>query len=104
MLHWQENPSLHIKIRIGENDDSFYQDYLVYFAEEKESANITLNQTINPLKFYYEGMLKRNFLCKSKRPCKVYSSRSLPALSGSRYLRQSDTGHDMRYPFTMIEK
>ncbi len=50
--------------------DSDIKDYLVYLAEEKESATSTLNQAINALKFYYGGMLKKKFLYEIKRPRK----------------------------------
>jgi site-specific recombinase XerD len=51
------------------NDDDI-KDYLLYLAEEKESATATINQAINALKFYYGAMLKRKFLYEIKRPRK----------------------------------
>jgi site-specific recombinase XerD len=51
------------------NDDNI-KDYLLYLAEEKESATATINQAINALKFYYGAMLKRKFLYEIKRPRK----------------------------------
>ena len=56
------------------NDDDI-KDYLLYLAEEKESATATINQAINALKFYYGGMLKKKFLYEIKRPRK---DRKLP--------------------------
>ncbi|MBM4141820.1 MAG: integrase [Nitrospira sp.] len=52
---------------ISDND---IKDYLLYLAEEKESATSTLNQAINALKFYYGTMLKRKFVYEVKRPRK----------------------------------
>jgi site-specific recombinase XerD len=51
-------------------NDSDIKDYLLYLAEEKESATSTLNQAINALKFYYGTMLKRKFVYEVKRPRK----------------------------------
>lgn len=51
------------------NDDDI-KDYLLYLAEEKESAAATINQAINALKFYYGTMLKKKFLYEIKRPKK----------------------------------
>ncbi len=50
--------------------DSDIKDYLLYLAEEKQSATATLNQAINALKFYYGSMLKKKFLHEIKRPRK----------------------------------
>lgn len=50
--------------------DSDIKDYLLYLAEEKQSATSTLNQAINALKFYYGSMLKRKFVYEVKRPRK----------------------------------
>ena len=47
-----------------------YKDYLLYLAEEKESATATINQAINALKFYYGSMLKKKFVYEVKRPRK----------------------------------
>ncbi len=59
---------------IGKNPseivDNDIKDYLVYLAEEKQSATSTLNQAINALKFYYGTMLKKKFLYDIKRPRK----------------------------------
>ena len=52
---------------INEND---IKDYLLYLAEEKQSATSTLNQAINGLKLYYATMLKRRFFYKVKIPMK----------------------------------
>ncbi|MEW6326279.1 MAG: site-specific tyrosine recombinase/integron integrase [Thermodesulfobacteriota bacterium] len=46
------------------------KNYLVYLADEKDSAASTLNQAINALKFYYGSMLKKKFLYEIKRPRK----------------------------------
>ena len=46
------------------------KDYLLYLAEEKQSATSTLNQAINALKFYYGSMLKKKFLYETQRPRK----------------------------------
>lgn len=51
-------------------NDHDVKDYLLYLAEEKESAASTLNQAINALKFYYGTMLKKKFVYKVKRPRK----------------------------------
>ncbi|MBU2623411.1 MAG: site-specific integrase, partial [Proteobacteria bacterium] len=45
-------------------------DYILYLAEEKESATATLNQAINALKFYYGTVLKKKFIYEIKRPRK----------------------------------
>jgi site-specific recombinase XerD len=50
--------------------DADIKDYLLYLAEEKESATATINQAINALKFYYGAMLKKKFLYEIKRPRK----------------------------------
>ncbi len=50
--------------------DNDIKDYLLYLAEERQSATATLNQAINALKFYYGAMLKRKFLYDIKRPKK----------------------------------
>ena len=47
-------------------NDSDIKDYLLYLAEERQSATSTLNQAINALKFYYGSMLKKSFCMKSK--------------------------------------
>jgi len=51
-------------------NDSDIKDYLLYLAEEKQSATSTLNQAINALKFYYGTMLKKKFMYEVKRPHK----------------------------------
>ena len=51
------------------NDDDI-KDYLLYLAEEKESATSTINQAINALKFYYGTILKKKFIYEVKRPRK----------------------------------
>ena len=51
------------------NDDDI-KDYLLYLAEEKESATATINQAINALKFYYGAMLKKKFVYEVRRPRK----------------------------------
>jgi hypothetical protein len=48
------------------NDDDI-KDYLLYLAEEKESATSTINQAINALKFYYGTILKKKFIYEVKR-------------------------------------
>ncbi|MDO9289884.1 MAG: site-specific integrase, partial [Thermodesulfovibrionales bacterium] len=58
------------------NDDDV-KDYLLYLAEEKESATATINQAINALKFYYGSMLKRKFVYEVKRPRKEVSVHNL---------------------------
>jgi len=50
--------------------DNDLKDYLLYLAEEKQSATATLNQAINALKFYYGSMLKRKFIYEVRRPRK----------------------------------
>ncbi len=55
--------------------DNDIKDYLVYLAEEKQSATSTLNQAINALKFYYGTMLKKEFVYEIRRPRK---DRKLP--------------------------
>lgn len=45
----------------SEITDSDVKDYLLYPAEERQSATSTLNQAINALKFYYGTMLKKKF-------------------------------------------
>jgi integrase/recombinase XerD len=50
--------------------ESDIKDYLLYLAEEKQSATSTLNQAINALKFCYGTMLKRKFVYEVKRPRK----------------------------------
>jgi hypothetical protein len=59
-----------VKKQSSEINDSDIKDYLLYLAEEKQSATSTLNQAINALKFYYGGMLKRKFVYEVKRPRK----------------------------------
>ncbi|MFH1335438.1 MAG: site-specific tyrosine recombinase/integron integrase [Candidatus Zixiibacteriota bacterium] len=54
----------------SEINDSDIKDYLLYLAEEKQSATSTLNQAINALKFYYGTMLKKRFVYEVKRPRK----------------------------------
>jgi len=49
-----------IKKETADVRESDIKDYLVYLAEEKESATATLNQAINALKFYYGGMWNRS--------------------------------------------
>jgi len=51
-------------------NDSDIKDYLLYLAEEKQSATSTLNQAINALKFYYGTMLKKKFVYEIKKPRK----------------------------------
>lgn len=46
------------------------QNYLFYLADEKDSSASTLNIAINALKFYYGGILKKNFAYEIKRPKK----------------------------------
>jgi len=50
--------------------DNDIKDYLLYLAEEEQSAPSTLNQAINALKFYYGMMLKKKFVYEVKRPRK----------------------------------
>ena len=64
----------------SEINDGGIKDYLLYLAEEKESATSTLNQAINALKFYpalllkcgvyYGTMLKKKFVYEVRRPRK----------------------------------
>ena len=51
-------------------NDNDIKDYLLYLAEDKQSATSTLNQAINALKFYYGAMLKKKFIYEVKRPRK----------------------------------
>jgi site-specific recombinase XerD len=61
------------------------KNYLFYLADEKDSSASTLNIAINALKFYYGGILKKNFACEIKRPKK---DKKLPAiLSGGEISR-----------------
>ncbi|MBU4139743.1 MAG: tyrosine-type recombinase/integrase [Euryarchaeota archaeon] len=46
------------------------KNYLFYLADEKDSSASTLNKAINALKFYYGGILKKNFAYEIKRPKK----------------------------------
>lgn len=55
---------------LSEISDSDIKNYLVFLAEEKQSAASTLNQAINALKFYYGSMLKKRFIYEVKRPKK----------------------------------
>ncbi len=59
-----------VKKQPSEINDSDIKDYLLYLAEEKQSATSTLNQAINALKFYYVSMLKKKFIYEVKRPRK----------------------------------
>jgi len=59
-----------VKKQPSEINDSDIKDYLLYLAEEKQSATSTLNQAINALKFYYGTMLKKKFVYEVKRPRK----------------------------------
>lgn len=61
---------------INSND---IKDYLLYLAEERQSATSTLNQAINALKFYYGTILKRKFVYEVKRPRK---DKKLPVVLG----------------------
>ena len=54
----------------SEVNDNDIKDYLLYLAEEKESATATINQAINALKFYYGAMLKKKFVYEVRRPRK----------------------------------
>ena len=54
----------------SEVNDNDINDYLLYLAEEKESATATINQAINALKFYYGAMLKKKFVYEVRRPRK----------------------------------
>jgi len=54
----------------SEVNDNDIKNYLLYLAEEKESATATINQAINALKFYYGAMLKKKFVYEVKRPRK----------------------------------
>jgi len=46
------------------------RNYLSYIAENKNFSASTLNIVINAMKFYYGGMLKKNFAFEIKRPRK----------------------------------
>lgn len=50
--------------------DEDIKNYLFYLADEKDSSASTLNIAINALKFYYGGILKKNFAYEIKRPKK----------------------------------
>lgn len=54
----------------GDIDNEDVKNYLFYLADRKESSASTLNIVINALKFYYGGILKRNFAYDIKRPKK----------------------------------
>ncbi len=53
-----------------EINDMDIKDYLLYLAEEKQFATLTLNQAINALRFYYGSMLKKKLVYEVKRPHK----------------------------------
>jgi integrase len=80
--------------------ESDIKDYLVYLAEEKESATATLNQAINALKFYYGTMLKKKFLYEIKRPRK---DKKLPVILSKEEIAKIissvdlEGGTDLRY-------
>ena len=50
------------------NDD--IKNYLFHLADKRGLSASTLNIAINALKFYYGGVLKRNFAFEIKRPKK----------------------------------
>jgi site-specific recombinase XerD len=54
----------------SEINDNDIKNYLLYLAEEKQSATSTLNHAINALKFYYGTMLKKKFVYEVRRPRK----------------------------------
>ncbi len=51
-----------------ENKD--VKDYLLHLVDEKNASASTLNIAINALKFYYGGILKKDFIYSVKRPKK----------------------------------
>ncbi len=53
------------------------KDYLLYLAEEKQFATLTLNQAINVLRFYYGSMLKKKLVYEVKRQ---HKSKKLPVV------------------------
>ncbi len=76
--------------------DNDIKDYLLYLAEEKQSATSTLNQAINALKFYYGAMLKKKFIYEVKRPRK---DRKLPVVLG-----QEEVGKILTSIHPILEK
>jgi len=67
-------------------NDSDIKDYLLYLAEEKQSATSTLNQAINALKFYYGMMLRKKFVYEVKRPKK---DKKLPVVLSKEEIEKS---------------
>jgi site-specific recombinase XerD len=59
-----------VKKQPSEINDNEIKNYLLYLAEEKQSATSTLNQAINTLKFYYGTMLRKKFVYEVRRPRK----------------------------------
>jgi len=69
-LYYNRDFLIFVDKKPSEINDSDIKDYLLYLAEEKQSATSTLNQAINALKFYYGTMLKKRFVYEVKRPRK----------------------------------
>ena len=57
--------------------DEDIKNYLFYLVDVKESSASTLNIAINALKFYYGGILNKNFAYEIKRTKK---DRELPVV------------------------
>jgi site-specific recombinase XerD len=69
-LYYNRNFLSFVKKEPADVRESDIKDYLLYLAEEKQSATSTLNQAINALKFHYGTMLRKKFLYEIKRPRK----------------------------------
>lgn len=69
-LYYNKDFLNYTKKRSSDINDNDIKNYILYLAEEKQSATSTLNQAINALKFYYGSMQKKKFVYEIKRPRK----------------------------------
>jgi len=76
-VHYNEDFLKFVRKKPTDITNEDIKDYLVYLAENKNFSASTLNTAINALKFYYGGVLKRNFVYEVKRPKK---DRKLPVV------------------------
>lgn len=84
----------------SEINDNDIKNYLVYIAEERQSATSTLNQAINALKFYYGNILKRKFVFEVKRPRK---DKKLPVvLSKEEIAKILDSVDNIKYKAILV--